>query len=69
MKALVLGATGYVGSHLAPALLKMGYKVRCLVRSADKLKPFSWSSQVEVFEGDAESEKAVTLSKGNAESH
>ncbi|MCS7264638.1 MAG: SDR family oxidoreductase [Armatimonadetes bacterium] len=59
MQVLVVGATGYVGSHLVPALLEMGCKVRCLARSAAKLRPFSWASQVEVVEGDAENGEAV----------
>ncbi|HET7153034.1 MAG TPA: NAD-dependent epimerase/dehydratase family protein, partial [Candidatus Kapabacteria bacterium] len=32
MKALVTGATGFIGSHLAEHLLAKGYEVRCLVR-------------------------------------
>ncbi|MEW5902595.1 MAG: NAD(P)-dependent oxidoreductase, partial [Acidobacteriota bacterium] len=31
-KALVTGATGFIGSHLAEELLRRGYEVRCLVR-------------------------------------
>jgi dihydroflavonol-4-reductase len=34
MKALVTGATGFVGAHLARALLDRGTAVRCLVRPA-----------------------------------
>ncbi len=34
MKALVTGATGFVGAHLARALLAQGAQVRCLVRPA-----------------------------------
>ncbi|MCX7969291.1 MAG: NAD(P)H-binding protein [Armatimonadetes bacterium] len=60
MQALVVGATGYVGSHLVSALLEMGCKVRCLVRSAAKLRSFRWASQVEVVEGDAEDGEAVS---------
>lgn len=32
MKALVTGATGFIGSHLAEELTKRGWEVRCLVR-------------------------------------
>lgn len=30
------GATGFIGSHLAEALLRRGYEVRCLIRSTPK---------------------------------
>jgi nucleoside-diphosphate-sugar epimerase len=36
MKALVTGATGFVGSHLAEALLRRGAEVTALVRSPGK---------------------------------
>lgn len=32
MKALVTGATGFIGSHLAEELVRRGYEVTCLVR-------------------------------------
>lgn len=50
---LVTGATGYIGGRLVPRLLEAGYRVRCLVRDARRLKGRPWSDQVEVVEGDA----------------
>jgi dihydroflavonol-4-reductase len=37
MKVLVTGATGFIGSFLAEALLQRGYEVRSLVRSSSRL--------------------------------
>jgi uncharacterized protein YbjT (DUF2867 family) len=50
---LVTGATGYIGGRLVPRLLDAGYRVRCLVRDAERLKGRPWSDQVDVVEGDA----------------
>ena len=35
MRALIAGATGFVGRRLGPALLEDGLEVRCMVRDAD----------------------------------
>jgi uncharacterized protein YbjT (DUF2867 family) len=39
MRALVTGATGFVGSRLARALVADGAQVRCLVRDRDRARP------------------------------
>jgi uncharacterized protein YbjT (DUF2867 family) len=36
---LIAGATGYVGGHLAPELLRRGLQVRCLVREPRRAAP------------------------------
>ncbi len=55
---LVTGATGYIGGRLAPRLIERGYRVRCLARSAAKLRARPWArhGRVEIVEGDAADE-------------
>lgn len=52
-RVLVTGATGYVGGRLVPRLLESGYRVRVLVRDADRLQGRPWLDRVEVAQGDA----------------
>ncbi|MCX7793189.1 MAG: NAD(P)-dependent oxidoreductase [Thermodesulfovibrionales bacterium] len=51
MKALITGGTGFIGSHLAEALIKKGFEVYCLVRDLSNKK---WLEGLEVnfIEGD-----------------
>jgi uncharacterized protein YbjT (DUF2867 family) len=51
-RCLVTGATGYIGGRLVPLLLAGGYRVRCLVRSARRLRDVPWAGEVEIVEGD-----------------
>lgn len=46
------GATGYVGGRLVPRLLAAGHEVRCLTRSARRLRDVPWAARAEVVEGD-----------------
>ena len=52
-RALVLGATGYVGGRLVPRLLRGGWRVRVLSRSAERIRALPWADRVEIVEGDA----------------
>jgi nucleoside-diphosphate-sugar epimerase len=45
MNALVTGATGFIGSHLCEELVKRGYKVTCLSRTASNLQ---WIENLDV---------------------
>jgi dihydroflavonol-4-reductase len=51
MRALVTGATGFVGSHLAEALRQRGDEVTALARSSGKAKPLT-ALGVDVVAGD-----------------
>ncbi len=59
----VTGATGYIGGRLAPRLIDRGYHVRCLARSAAKLRARPWAvsqrEKVEIIEGDAAAEERL----------
>ncbi|MBC8091467.1 MAG: DUF2867 domain-containing protein, partial [Pseudonocardia sp.] len=52
MRCLVTGATGYIGGRLVGRLLAEGHRVRCLTRSAGRLRDLPWVGQVEVVEAD-----------------
>ncbi|MCR2763909.1 SDR family oxidoreductase [Microbacterium sp. zg.B48] len=58
-RAVVLGATGYLGGRLVPRLLNGGYRVRVLARDAQRVAAFDWGNRVEVIEGDATDAVAV----------
>ncbi len=52
MRALVTGATGYLGGRLVPRLLEEGCAVRVLARSPDRLRDVPWLAKAEVAAGD-----------------
>jgi len=52
-RCLVTGATGYIGGRLVPELLTAGHDVRCMARSARRLRDMPWTDRVEVAEADA----------------
>ena len=51
MKALVTGASGFIGSHLVDLLLQKNYSVRCLLRRTSSM---SWLKglPIEIVYGD-----------------
>ncbi|CAN5601924.1 SDR family oxidoreductase [soil metagenome] len=53
-RALVTGATGYIGSRLVPQLLQQGWNVRVLSRNAEKVRARPWHQDVEISEGSAD---------------
>lgn len=53
MKALVSGATGYVGGRLVPWLLDAGFQVRVMARDPGRLRDYPWIDRVELVKADA----------------
>jgi len=58
MKALITGATGFIGSHLAEELRKRGYEVSCLVRKTSDL---AWLDGINamMIEGDCSDKNSL----------
>lgn len=56
---LVTGATGYVGGRLVSALHDKGYRVRVLVRNANRISLHPWVDLVEVVDGDAADDEVL----------
>jgi 2-alkyl-3-oxoalkanoate reductase len=52
MKALVTGASGFLGRHVVAALLARGVEVRAMVRPAARLEQLGWPPSVEIFRAD-----------------
>jgi nucleoside-diphosphate-sugar epimerase len=58
MKALITGATGFVGSHIVDQLLEKQYSVRCLVRKSSDMKWLN-GKPIELVYGDVFDEHAL----------
>lgn len=56
---MVTGATGYIGSRLAPVLIGRGHTVRALARNPDKLANVPWRAEAEVVRGDLADEDSL----------
>jgi uncharacterized protein YbjT (DUF2867 family) len=58
-RALVTGATGYIGGRLVPELLDAGFDVRVLVRHPERVRDQRWAAAVELAVGDARDPDAL----------
>ncbi len=59
MRILVLGATGYVGSRLVPALVEAGHEVVAAASSAPDPARFAWGEEVDWVQCDVTDAAAV----------
>ncbi|MCZ4550160.1 NAD(P)H-binding protein [Gordonia rubripertincta] len=59
MHVLVLGATGYIGSRLIPALLDAGHEVVAASRNLSSLERFGWVDDVKTIEFNASDPESV----------
>ena len=59
MKVLVTGGSGFLGSHVAAELVKLGHDVRALVRKSSNKKFLESLDRVELAYGGVEEESAV----------
>jgi uncharacterized protein YbjT (DUF2867 family) len=66
-RALVLGATGYIGGRLVPRLQAAGYRVRVLVRDPSRLAAFSWGVGAGGSDGSDGSAGAVSAGAVSAQ--
>ena len=60
MRALVTGATGFLGRYVVRALLARGVQVRAVVRPATCTDALGWSSSVEIFRADLRASSELT---------
>lgn len=59
MRIAVVGATGYVGGRLVPQLLERDHRVRCVVRTPERLRDVPWRDRVEVVAADVLDEPSL----------
>ncbi len=59
MKALITGASGFIGSHLAETLLGRGHEVHCLARAQSRL-PYLERAGARIIRASFEDEAALT---------
>lgn len=60
MRALVTGASGFLGRRVVSTLLAQGHTVRALIRPATAVEEFDWPASVEIVRGDLRSARELS---------
>ena len=63
-KVIVSGATGFIGQHLIPILLKDGYEVLAISRSQKRAETLPWFKDVKFVSYDFHSDQQITEVEG-----
>ena len=63
-KVIVSGATGFIGQHLIPILLKDGYEVLAISRSQKRAESLPWFKDVKFIYYDFHSDQQITEVEG-----
>ena len=63
-KVIVSGATGFIGQHLIPILLKDGYEVLAISRNRKRAEFLPWFKDVKFISYDFHSDKQITKVEG-----
>jgi nucleoside-diphosphate-sugar epimerase len=64
MKALITGATGFIGSHLSEALINSGFTVSCLIRPSSNLRNINEINAIKVIGDCTDLESLYDAVKG-----
>ena len=63
-KVIVSGATGFIGQHLVPILLKDGYEVLAISRNQKRAEFLPWFKDVKFISYDFHSDQQITKVEG-----
>jgi uncharacterized protein YbjT (DUF2867 family) len=66
-RALVVGATGYIGGRLVPALIEAGWKVDVTTRSEGRLRDAPWIGEVTVHIADVTDPASLDVAMADAD--
>lgn len=69
-KVIVSGATGFIGQHLIPILLKNNYEVIATARNLTKAKQFEWYKDIKFIPSDFHKEQTtISVEQGTGLIH